>query len=64
MWVKVPPLKGIVTPDQALPTRLGILEGKACNRAELEVKQINHTTAKREMSLGKQVLEKCLTREP
>ena len=40
MWVKVPPSRRRMTPYLALATRLGILETKACNRAESEPKQI------------------------
>lgn len=42
-----------MTPYLALLSRLGILQGKACNRAELEVRQIATLPLKREMSSGK-----------
>jgi len=50
MWVQIPPSKRKMTPYLALASKLGILQTKACIRAELEAKQISHTTAKREMS--------------
>ena len=34
-----------MTPYLALASKLEILQTKACNRAELEAKQISHTTA-------------------
>ena len=50
MWVKIPPSRRKTTPYLALLTRLGILGGKACNRAELEPKQIGALPLIREMS--------------
>lgn len=50
MWIQVPPSKGKMTPYLAVLTRLGILEDKACSRAELETRQINYTAANRKMS--------------
>ncbi len=49
MWVKVPPSKGKTTPDLSTPSRLGILQSEAGNRAQSELKQIRHTGANGEM---------------
>ncbi len=50
-----------MTPNLTLVSRLGILQAKAGNRTQTEVKQEDHTGVNGEMIWVKEVLEKCLT---
>ena len=50
MWVKVPPLKRLVTPYLPTVGRLGILQAEAGNRTQSELKQIRYTGVNRETS--------------
>ncbi|MEM8676666.1 MAG: hypothetical protein AAGF83_22840 [Cyanobacteria bacterium P01_G01_bin.67] len=65
MWVKVPPLRRLVTPYLPTVTRLGIREAEAGNRTQsVEIKADSNTGVNRETPRVKQVLEKCLMGKP
>ena len=64
MRVKVPPIRGDVTPNLPTPSRLGILQSEAGNRTQPDTKQISDTGVKRETIRVNQVLEKCLSSKP
>jgi hypothetical protein len=59
MRVKVPPIWGDVTPNLPTPSKPGILQSEAGNRAQSGIKQIGSLALK-----GKQVLKKCLIQKP